>query len=203
MKTLFLALTGFIVIGFVHSAGAAPSPGQARTVTDLNVISPRALQRSISPKFYKSLLVSPIQGWVAVRGNLWGTHLSGVRLLHSELGGRFDGLALKLAKEIKIAGYYSIERPQFGAPVVLHLLVYQIADGTMVLSFPQFTEPGGDQMQYFGCARLAVIKKDGQWVEIEGPESLQGKGWAVRQGLRNHIAALFKTEMKPPGRIGW
>ena len=203
MKTPSLTLIGFFLLQSVYSALAAPAPDGVRTITDLNLISTRTLQRSVSAKFYKSLLVSPIQGWVAVRGDLSGTHLSGARVVHSELGGRFDALALALAKEIEIAGYYSIERPQFGTPVVLHLLVYQIADGTMVLSFPQFTEPGGDQMQYFGCARLAVIKKDGQWVEIEGPESLQGKGWAVRQGFRNHIVALFKMEIKPVPNPGW
>ena len=200
MKTPFLTLTGFILVAFLHSTEAAPATGQSRTLTDLNVISTRALQRSISPKFYKSLLISPIQGWVAVGGNLSGTHLSGARIVHSELGGRFDSLALELAKEIQIAGYYSVERPYFGGSVVLHLLIYQIADGTMVLSFPQFTEPGGDQIEYYGCARLAVLKKDGKWIEIDGPESLQGKGWGVRAGFKNKMEAFLKNEMK---RVPW
>jgi hypothetical protein len=203
MKTPFLLLTAFIIVGLLCSTGAAPAPGQVRTLTDLNVISTPALQRSISPKFYKSLLVSPIEGWVVVRGNVAGAHLSGPRVVHSELGGRFDPLALQLAKEIQITGYYSIERPHFGGSVLMHLLIYQIADGTMALSFPQFTEPGGDQMQYFGCARLAVLKKDGQWIEIKGPESLHGKGWAVRQGQKNWVGAFFKSEMKVPGGVGW
>jgi hypothetical protein len=200
MKTPFLVLIGLILAAFTYSSAAVSPPGQIRTVTDLNVISTRALQRSISPKFYKSLLISPVQGWVAVGGNLSGNHLSGARVVHSELGGRFDSLALQLAKEIQIAGYYSVERPYFGGPVVLHLLIYQIADGTMVLSFPQFTEPGGDQMEYYGCARLAVIKKDGQWIEIEGPETLQGKGWGVRAGFKNKMEAFMKNEMK---RVPW
>jgi len=200
MKTPFLALTGFVLIGFLHSLDAAPPPAQGRTITDLNVISSRALQRSISPKFYKSLLISPVQGWVAVGGNLSGTRLSGLKVVRSELGGRFDSLALELAKEIRIAGYYSLERPHFGGPVLLHLLIYQIADGTMVLSFPQFTEPGGDQMEYSGCARLAVLKKNGKWIEIEGPESLQGKGWGVRAGFKNKAEAFLKLEMK---RVPW
>ena len=203
MKTPLLVLTGFILTAFLHSTGAAPPPGQARTLTDLNVISTQAFQRSISPRFYKSLLISPIEGWVVVRGNVAGTRLSGMRVVHSELDGRFDSLALQWAKEIQIAGYYSIERPYFGGPVLVHLLIYQIADGTMALAFPQFTEPGGDQMQYFGCTRLAVLKKDGQWIEIKGPESLQGKGWAVRQGQKNWIGAFFKLEMKVPGNVGW
>ena len=203
MKTPFLLLIGFILIAFLHSTAATSPPGQVRTITDLNVISTQAFQRSISPRFYKSLLISPIEGWVVVRGNVAGTRLSGMRVVHSELNGRFDSLALQWAKEIQMAGYYSIDHPHFGPPVLVHLLIYEIADGTMALSFPQFTEPGGNQMQYFGCARLAIRKKDGKWTEIKGPESLQGKGWAVRQGQKNWIGALFKTEMKPPGNVGW
>ncbi|HEV2803477.1 MAG TPA: hypothetical protein VGW57_00970 [Chthoniobacterales bacterium] len=195
MKTRLFLITGLVLVTLLHITKAAP-PASARTITDLNVISARAFQRSISPRFYKSLLVSPVEGWVAVRGNLNGTRLSDLKVVHSELNGRFDQLALELAKDVQIAGYYSIERPFFGGPVLLHLLVYQIADGTMVLSFPQFTEPGGDQMQYYGCARLAVLKKDGTWTEIEGPESLQGKGWGVRQGFKNKMEAIFKLEAK-------
>lgn len=201
MKTPFLA--GFIVVAFLHSTAATPPPRQARTITDLNVISTQALQRSISPKFYKSLLISPIEGWVVVSANVAGVRLSGMRVVHSELDGRFDALALQWAKDFQIAGHYSIDRPYFGGAVLMHLLIYQIADGTMALAFPQFTEPGGDQMQYFGCSRLAVLKKDGHWTEIKGPESLEGKGWAVRQGQKNWIGAFFKSEIKAPGGVGW
>jgi hypothetical protein len=142
------------------------------------------LQRSISPRFYKSLRVSPIQGWVVVRANLVNTRLGGVRIIHSELDGAYDQLALKLANEAVIAGYYGVEKPGMGGAVLLHLLIYQIADGTMALSFPTFDEPGGEQMRYWGCARLSVLKSDGKWTEIEGPSGLQGKGWAVRQADR-------------------
>ena len=192
MKTPFLVPAGIILLTFAASTVAAPRPGQVRTISDLNAISTQAFQRSISPKFYKSLLVSPIQGWVAVRGSLSGTRLSGMKVVHSELGGRYDALALELAKEIQIAGYYSIEHPHFGGSVLVHLLIYQIADGTMALSFPQFAEAGGDQMEYFGCARLAVLKKNGTWTEIKGPETLHGKGWAVRAGAKNKMLSVLK-----------
>jgi len=178
------------------SIASAASPSGPRTLTDINVISPRVLQRSISPKFYKSLLISPVEGWIVVRANVAGTRLSGLRVIHSELGGAYDQLALKLAKEQQIAGYFSVDRPHFGGSVLLHLLIYQIADGTMALSFPTFDEPGGNQMEYWGCARLAVLKNDGKWVEIEGPASLHGKGWAVRQGMKNKMEAFLKMEMK-------
>jgi hypothetical protein len=75
-------------------------------------------------------------------------------------------------------------------------LIYQIADGTMVLSFPTLEEPGGNQMEYWGCSRLGVFKRDGTWTEIEGPPSLHRKGWAVRQGMKNKMEAFLKMEMK-------
>jgi len=195
MKTFLTVVIGIV---FLQTSFAAPPAKQSRTLRDINVISTRVLQRSISPKFYRSLLISPIQGWVVVRASVHGTRLSGTRVIRSELGGAYDGLALKLAKEMQILGYYNAERPRSGGPVLLHLLIYQIADGTMVLSFPTFDEPGGNQMEYWGCARLSVRKRDGTWTEIEGPESLQGKGWAVRQGMKNKLEAIFKMEMKDP-----
>jgi hypothetical protein len=68
----------------------------------------------------------------------------------------------------------------------------------MALSFAHFDEAGGDQMAYYGCAKLAVLKRDGKWTEIEGPEGLQGKGWAVKQGPGTGPDAL-RLEMKPQG----
>jgi hypothetical protein len=75
------------------------------------------------------------------------------------------------------------------------LLVYQIADGTMVLSFAHLDEPGGDQVEYYGCARLLVLKAD-KWTEIKGPESLQGKGWAMRRGIKNNLGASLMLEKR-------
>jgi hypothetical protein len=177
-------LTAVILVGFLgHSASALPA-AQGRRIQDLNVISTRVLERSISPKFYKSLRVSPIKGWIVVRANIVRPKLGGMRIIHSELNGAYDEYALKLANEQIIDGYYGIEKPGLGGSLLLHILIYQIADGTMALSFPTFEEPGGDQMRYWGCARLEVLKSDGRWIEIKGPESLQGKGWVVREPNR-------------------
>ena len=179
-------LTILILVAFLQTILAVSPSTPARRLTDINVIPTRVLKRSISPKFYKSLMISPIQGWIVVRANLAGTRLSGARVIHSELNGAYDSLALERAKEVLIAGYRSTESPNHAPSVLLHLLVYQIADGTMVLSFAHLDEPGSDQMEYWGCARLAVLKDDGTSTDIKGPESLEGKGWAVRSpGWRN------------------
>lgn len=189
-------LTIAILVVFLCSSEAASPTIQGRTLSDIPVIPARVLKRSISPKFYKSLLISPIKGWVVVRANNSGTGLFGMKVMHSEPNGVYDALALARAKEVQIAGYYSIERPNVRPSILLHLLIYQIADGTMALSFPQFDEPGGDQMEYLGCAKLAVLKSDGKWTEIKGPESLEGKGWAVRAaGQRNELRIVKKLEI--------
>jgi len=168
------------LVGFFCGSVLARPAVQGRRLEDIKVISPKVLQRSISPKFYQSLLISPIEGWIVVRASIVNGRISGARVMRSELNGAYDQLALKFADDLKIAGYFNMENPSCGGSVLLHLLVYQIADGAMVLSFPTLDDAGGNQMRYWGCARLGVVKSDGRWVEIEGPEGLHGKGWAVR-----------------------
>jgi hypothetical protein len=170
-------------------AEAAPS-SKGRTITELKVIPARVLQRSISAKFYKSLLISPVEGWIAVRAQVTGSRLTGMRVAKSDLNGAYDAIALKLASEVRLSGNFTTDRPHTLPSVLFHLLIYQIADGTMALSFAHFDEPGGDQMAYYGCAKLMVRKPDGRWTEIEGPEGLQGKGWAVKQGPKTDATAL-------------
>jgi hypothetical protein len=211
MKPLFTVL---ILIGFLcsNALAAAPTAVQGKRIQDLNVISTRVLQRSISRKFYKTLLVSPIDGWIVVRGQWAGTRIGGPRVVRSDLGGIYDELALNFAKEFEITGSVGGIASQLGGgSIILHLLVYHTADGTMLLSFPTFDVPGGEQMYYWGCARLAVIKKDdGRWVEIEGPDGLHGRGWAVRPAnssdspFRVHEGPTlardgkFKAKLPPP-----
>jgi hypothetical protein len=192
MKTL---LTTLSLVALLCCSVLAPPVAQGRTITELKVIPTRVLQRSVSPKFYNSLLKSPIQGWTVVRAQLSGTRLSGPRVIRSGLQGLYDPLALQLAKEAVIAGNYTIDRPNMPSSVLLHVLVYQIADGTIVLSFAHLDEAGGDQVEYYGCARLLVLKAD-KWTEIKGPESLDGKGWAMRRGMKNNLDANLKLEQR-------
>lgn len=200
MKPPLLLPIVIILCAFLSNGFAAKPPTEARTLTDLNVIPQRVLKRSISPQFHKTLLISPVEGWIVVRASLTGTHLSGMRVIRSELGGRYDSLALQRASEVLITGNYTADRPNLGTSVLLHLLIYQIADGTMALSFAHLDEPGGDQADYYGCARLTVLKADGKWTEIKGPPGLHGKGWAIRRGFQNNIEATLKMEPKLPGR---
>lgn len=194
MKTILLP--ALVLAAFLNSSSASPPSAEGRTIKDVSAVIPlRVLQRSVSPKFYKSLRVSPIKGWVVVRAQLSGTRLSGSRVVRSSLNGAYDPLALELANEVRIAGAFSIGKVVPTHNVLMHLLIYQVADGTMALSFAHLDQPGGEQMQYFGCAKLSVRKSDGRWTEIKGPESLQDKGLAVRDsGLGNDLRANLKVE---------
>jgi hypothetical protein len=192
---MFLSI--LFLIAFFLPAGGATLDSNGRTIVELKVIPTRVLQRSISRKFYKSLVISPVKGWIIVRAQLMGTHLSGARVIHSELDGTYDALALQRAREVLISANYTTDRPNLGSSVLVHLLIYKIADGTMALSFAHLDEPGGDQAEYYGCARLSVLKPDG-WVEIKGPESLEGKGWVIRRGAKQNLEATLRMEPKIP-----
>jgi hypothetical protein len=192
-------LTILVLVSFLYPAVAAAPSSKGRKITELNVIPLRVLQRSISPKFYKSLVISPVEGWITVRAQVSGAHLTGMRVTKSDLGGAYDAIALKLANEVRLSGNFATDRPNIPPPVLLHLLIYQIADGTMALSFAHFDEPGGDQLAYYGCAKLMVRKSDGSWTDIEGPDGLQGKGWAVKQGPKSTVDSLkVETISKGP-----
>jgi len=184
-------LTILVLVSLVYAFGTATaSNSKGRTITELKVIPAKVLERSVSRKFYQSLLKSPVEGWVSVRAQVTGAKLSGMRIIKSDLNGAYNAMALQLASEVRLSGNFATDRPNIPPPVVVHLLIYQIADGTMALSFAHFDEPGGDQMAYYGCAKLMVKKGEGKWAEIEGPEGLQGKGWAVKQGPKNSMDAL-------------
>src|SRR3954469_11753677 len=68
----------------------------ARSVRDIPGAR-ESLSRMVSPKFYRSLQISPIQGWIVVRGQLAAGRVSGAKVIHTELGGGYDQLALDLA----------------------------------------------------------------------------------------------------------
>lgn len=181
-RTLFVTVTVFLIASPASRSLAALPQGEGRTIKDLSATIPlRVLQRSVSPDFYRSLIVSPMDGWIVVGGRLSATGLSGARIIRSSMGGVYDSLALKWAEEMRIAVNRKTGTAGPAENVLVHLLIYHIADGTMFVSFPSLEEPGGGQMKYFGCAKLSVHKKDGRWEEIKGPEGLQGKGWAVTE----------------------
>ncbi len=190
MKPLTPTVVLCILLTFASSAFASdPPPGRGRTISEISSIPHQVLQRAISPKFYRSLLITPLEGYVLVRGQVTSTtHLSGLRVIHSELGGAYDALALERANAITISGYYSTDKIIQTGNVLVTLLLYKTADGIAALSFAQVDEPSGDQQQYYGCAVLAVRKSDGKWTEIKSVDTLQGKGIVLRNNKNSKVA---------------
>jgi hypothetical protein len=101
-----------------------------------------------------------------VTGYLINDHLAGTKVLRSELGDGYEQLALDLAHNLQIVDYTRADRSSAPRTVLVHLLVYKIADGTMAMSFAHFDEAGGNQLRYSGAAWMAVLK-GANWVTIE------------------------------------
>lgn len=158
MKARFL-------LGFISFLLICGPPALARSITDIPAAR-ESLLRIVSPKFYRSLLISPVEGWIVVHGDLLNDHLTGTRIARSDLGGAYDRLALELANNLQIVDYTRVDMAGASRAVFVHLLVYRIADGTMAMSFAQFDESGGNQLRYSGAAWMAVLKGN-KWVTIE------------------------------------
>jgi hypothetical protein len=156
----------------------------ARSISDIPAAR-EALLRIVSPRFYRSLLISPVGGWIVVRGDLVNDHLLGPRVIHSELGGIYDKLALELAQNLQIVDYTRADMSSARLTVFVHLLIYEIADGTMAMSFAHLDESGGNQLRYSGAAWMAV-QKAGAWNTIE-PRQLTPH---ERRGPRTYTLAV-------------
>ena len=181
----------FALLGTAH---AAPDAEKIRTISEINAFPKAILKRTISPTLYGHIANSPVEAWVAVRGSLSGTSIYGARVVHSEGGGKYDQYALELAEKNKIAGRNMIAHINHSAPVLLHVLIFKIADGTMALSFAHFDGPEGEHLEYYGSTRLAVEQPDGQWKDLKLPQGSYAKGWVVREGLANNFELAMKLE---------
>src|SRR3954465_14349677 len=102
-------MKGRVFLAFVSSLFLTAQFSQARSINDIPAAK-EALLRIVSPKFYRSLLISPLQSWVVVRGSLLNDHLSGTRVVRSDMGGEYDQLALELANNLQIVDYTRTDR---------------------------------------------------------------------------------------------
>lgn len=165
MKTPVIALVLLLSV-LTSSAAVDVAPAVPRTIKDVPEAR-EALRRIVSPDFYKSLEISPVGGWITVRGMLSGDHLVGQRIVRSDFSGRYDSLALELAKNLQIRADKREGTLIPTRPVLVHLLIYYIVDGNLAVSFAEFDEVGGSQMKYYGSAWMAVEKGENNWTTIE------------------------------------
>ena len=166
MKSLTIVLSLLLA---VHATGEE-SP--VRTTQNIRGLPIAPLRQMVKPSFYKSLLISPVEAWITLRGHITDYRFAGVRVVHSELGGKYDALALEMVKYIKLPSgweqrtgtHVSSRRVRFD------VLVYTIKDGKMAIGFPQLDEAEGTVASYYGPALMA-IEKDGKWELVDSGRS--------------------------------
>src|SRR6476659_9934744 len=91
-------LLGILMGAFVAGNSV---PLAARSINDIPAAR-ESLRNMVSPRFYKSLLISPVEAYIVVRGDLANDHLVWSKIVHSESNGAYDALALELANNLQI-----------------------------------------------------------------------------------------------------
>ena len=145
-----------------------PVAARAGNIENTSGVASEPLRTAVSPKLYKSLCKTNIAGWVGVRGRLVGNHLTGPKVVHTDLNGAYDALALKLAGLWEMKG----SNPPLGTylpyTAMCYLLIYQLKDARMAVSYVNVDSAGGNQMAHYGQAWVA-IEENGKWKEITAP----------------------------------
>jgi len=183
MRRVFLGLLFLLGLGLSAPPASGASQARGKTIKDFSDTFPLGiLQRSVTPKFYQSLLVSPLHDWTIVRTRITASRAWGARVVQSPVNPAYNSIALKFANELTLPRDTSeSEQADFA---VMHLLIYQIADGVMAVSFAYRDALTGPQLKNFGTVRLSVKTKEGRWTEINPPEASHDKRWLRESGGR-------------------
>jgi hypothetical protein len=155
-----------------------------RTINDIPEAR-ETLRRTVSAPLYRELSISPVTAWILVQGELVKDHVVNPKVVHSELDGKYDSMALELAKNMRMLNYTAAGRSSDLRNLLLHLLIYQIADGKMALSFAHLSGTGASQLAYSGTAWMAV-QTTGPWKTVEPLHLLPNE----RNGPRSYTLAV-------------
>lgn len=190
MKT-FALLLGLLFLS-VSPLPMVSAAGTVRTLAEIPGLSNTVLKRTLSPTIYQHLAVSPVDAWILVRGQLSGGHIFGAKVIHSEVNGVYDDYALGVTRNWTLSGHFGTGSLIPTVPVVVNVLIFEIADGLMAVSFPCLDNAGGSQLEYYGAAKLAVQQTDGHWKDLDLPQGPLKGNWAVRAGLANNLQLQLK-----------
>ena len=169
MKTYLIALTSILA---THVCIAAPPPaptakgGKIRTFLDCPGLPRESLKNGVSAKFYRSLKISPLDGWIVVRAPLHGMKTAHARIIRSDAGGAFDSVALALANSMQVSGLNTTESRINISEIEIHLLIYKIADGIMAVGFSHVDDPKYAGYRQYGRATIGFLK-NGQWTFMD------------------------------------
>ena len=160
-----LRLLFALIFALAGSAVAATAQLSTRDIPNAD----QSLRRAVSAKIYHALRTAPVKGWVVARGRLEGNRVTGSRIVRSDLAAAYDSVALELAGNLHILGDTRGETPPGGRNVRVQLLLYDIADGRLAVSFATFDDPDTAQWSHYGGAWMAVHKANNTWVPIDLP----------------------------------
>jgi hypothetical protein len=170
MRSTLLSFLSLLAV--LHSFAAPPPavPANARTIGNLPDFPLAHLKTSLSPRLYKSLLISPVTAWVVVQV---ASHGSEPKIIRSDAGGVFDKLALAMAKGWDPVGYNTTESRTHSPSIMAHLLIYKIADGVMAVSFAH-----NDQAFYTGAGVQhsdvwVGVFNNGKWTTVGGTKIIR------------------------------
>lgn len=193
MMRAFLGVLSLVVLGLAAPTAVA-AHARGKTITSLSGAIPLEIfQRSVPAKFYRSLLVSPLDDWSIVRAQLRG-RLSGARVIRAAANPAYDALALKYASELPLVANDPGGRAGQSDSAIMHLLVYKIADGVMAVSFAYPESPPGPQTRTIGTVRVSVRTKEGRWTEITPAETQEDRRRSVHEsGGRNTLRKIDRV----------
>jgi hypothetical protein len=157
-----------ILLSFLLAVHATAADSPTRTIQNMRGLPIAPLRQMVKPHFFKSLLVSPVEGWITVRGHIVNHRFAGARIVHSELNGKYDTLALEMVKNIElrsgweppVGSHISTRRVRFD------VLIYKIRDGTMAIGFAQSDEAEGSLGYYYGPAFIGT-EQGGKWTWVK------------------------------------
>ena len=175
---------------------AARPSGGGKTIKDLSGTIPLGLlERSVGPKFYRSLLVSPVDDWSTVRARVSGRRLSEAGVVRPARNPAYNALAIKFASELTLAPNDPRGRAGETGAALMHLWIYKIADGLMAVSFAYPETRAGPQRSGIGTVRLSVATSGGRWTEIRPRALRQEKNWSVREHDGHRLRRIDRMPM--------
>jgi hypothetical protein len=182
---------------FAANALAARPEVRGKTVKDLSGSIPMGLfQSSVGRKFYRSLLISPLHDWSAVQARVVRGRLSGARVIRRASDPAYDSLALQVARDVMPGAHDAGKSAeQTDSAVMMHLLVYQIADGAMAVSFAHAETPAKGQLEGVAAVRISVQVNGGKWTEIRPSETGATKGWSIREPAGRRLRRMDRMPM--------
>ncbi len=167
MKKLLIVSILFAAADPAVSAPApAPSGAKIRTFLDCSGLPRESLRSSVSAKFYKSLTISPLEAWIVVRAPLMNSRSDNAKVIRSEADGAFDTMALELAKSMHVSGMNYVESNLHMSQIMVHLLIYKIADGIMAVGFSHVEDSRYAGYRQYGRATIGFLQK-GKWTFMD------------------------------------